>query len=125
MANDTISDSELRNGNKTPAKENVEKNAKKRWKYDDQRNLDDSSNSVDCESDELEREKQKNRDLQFMIGRLQGQLSDLTKQIEQLTNVITEMQNEKKQLIDLFQKKSPSKSDKRSKKNHSKKHSVA
>lgn len=108
-------DDELSNG-KTP-KSNKHDN--KRSRFDLNRSLSDSDNSDNANErlkSELEQEREKNRDLKFSIGKLQGKLDDLSKQIENLTTVITEMQNEKKQLLELLQNKSPNKNVNREKK---------
>lgn len=108
-------DSENSNGI-SPSKANkVRNNAKKRARYDNGRKLDTSTSSFDENtSEELLKQKQKNKDLQFIIGKMQGQLDVLTKRIEDLTNVMLDLQNEKKKLVELLEKKSsPNKKQKK------------
>lgn len=102
----------LSNGN-TPSKLSVDKNAK-RFRFDGNRSLDHSSSSNEGdESDELRKERERNRDLQFQFGKLQKKINDLTEEVKKLTNVIVDLQNEKKQLFEMLNKKSPPKSEKR------------
>lgn len=110
----------------TPSKAKL-LNSSKRLRFDDKRNLSNVSLS-DSESDEddkditkqLEKQKQKNRDLKFIVGKLQKQLDLLTKEMGKTNNILTEMQNEKKTLIELLQKKNSPK--KQSKKKNANKH---
>lgn len=106
------SDNEIIDGNNTP--NGKQTNANKRFRFDANRSLNESDSAEELQ-EQLLKEKSKNKDLQFMVGRMQGKLDELTKQIEKLTTVITEMQNEKKQLIELFQKKSPNAKDSKEK----------
>lgn len=96
---------------KTPSTANKhDKKRIKRTKYDEQRELNDSFNSVDDVKEELERERQINKDLTFRIGKMQGQLDDLSRQIEKLTDIMVNLQKEKDELkIEMMQKKSPAK----------------
>lgn len=106
-----VNDNEQSNGS-TPLKAKNLTNANKRGRFDSSRNLNTSNSSIENdESEELKKEKEKNRDLRFVVGKMQGQLDSLSKRIEDLTSVILELQNEKKKLIELIEKKSsPSKS---------------
>lgn len=109
MANDKTNDNNFESNGQTPNQAN-KINATKRSRYDDQRNLsnisisDDSENELEDKAKELERQKQKNKDLKFIVGKLQKQLNDLTKEMEKMNNLLSDMQSEKKQLYDLLQK---------------------
>lgn len=114
MDYEMIDDNELNNG-LTPSR--VEKNIKnvnKRGRFDGQRDLNDSSSSFEGDPNvELLKEREKNRDLQFIIGKMQNKLDNLSTEVKKLTDVILDLQNEKKQLFEMLQKKSPKKNEKK------------
>lgn len=102
MANDQPNGFDLlKNGN------NLNKTqTKKVDRFDEYRQLKGDS---DDESD-INKVKEKNRDLKFMVGRLQKQLNDLIDQVKQLNDIILKEKSEKDKLFDLLQRKSETKS---------------
>lgn len=68
----------------------------------------------------IDKMKEKNKDLKYMVGEMKGQIDNLTKQMEKLTNIIEELQSEKKQLMDLLQAKNSPRRKKSKKSNEQK-----
>lgn len=115
MESDNEIDNEKTINGNTPLKAKSDrKNANKRGRFDGNRELNISNNSFEGdESEELSKEKEKNRDLQFQFGKMQKQISDLTGEVKKLTKIIEDLQTEKKQLFEMLNKKSPARNEKK------------
>lgn len=101
---------------KDPFKNGKTLNYKNPSRFDGNRKIQEiSDEDGDENDDDIDKVKQKNRDLKFIVGKMRKQLDDLTKEMQRMNNFIVELQKEKKQLFDLLQKKSPKKSPKRKK----------
>lgn len=80
---------------------------KKAGRFDENRQINNDSDD-DKESD-IDKVKERNRDLKFMVGKLQKQLNDLIEQVNKLNDIILKEKSEKDK-FDLLQKKSETKS---------------
>lgn len=108
MANDKPNEIELvSNGN------NMNNKVNRGNLFDGNRQLGNSEQNSD--DDDVEKVRERNRDLQFIVGKLQKQLENLTEEVKKLNEIISSQQKEKEKLFEMIQQlKSPKKSPKKS-----------
>lgn len=83
-------------------------------RFDDNRHLEGESGDDDDKESDLEKVKERNRDLKYIVGKMQNQLNNLTIEVQKLNEIIASQQKEKETLLELLQhKKSPKTSPKR------------
>lgn len=114
MENDKPNGIDLLNNGNIPSKE---KQNDKAARFDSNRgingNLSENDSEGDADENDISKVKQKNKDLKYNVGIMQKQLDNLTKEVQRMNDLIVSLQNEKKELLVLLQKKSPKKSPKR------------
>lgn len=99
----------------------LSKSKKNQYLFDANRNLSPNhGDDDDKDENDIEKLKQKNKDMNFIVGKMQKQLDDLMKEVKRGNDLICELQKEKNKLYDLIEKlqnKSPKR--KKSKNNNS------